>query len=324
MKVWILYEEDMNDASARDAFEVRRLIEEGESLGLEVCVVNPHRCEILVQTPPSREILIDGKSAGLPDILIPRTLINDSKGYRARSVMRHLELLGVRLLNSVDRIDAVVDKLHTHEILASAGIASPPTMLAHYPVNVDMVETQIGFPVVVKTLQGTLGTGVFLAENRQSFLDVMDLISEIGPRTRIILQKFVSTSHGRDLRILVCGGKIVAAMERRAAGSGFKANITTGGTGHAFIPDRKCADLALKTTRALGLDLCGVDLLFTENGDYTVCEANPMPGFKGIETYCNINVPEAIYRFILRKPSLYEKVVMPLFQRSIVRNKMAA
>lgn len=324
MKAWILYENDMKDDSARDAYEVRRLKEEGEKLGVDVKVVNPHHFEILVETPPSREILIDGKPSLLPDVLIPRTLINDSKGYRARSVMRHLELLDVRLLNGTDRIDAAVDKLHTHEVLAASGIASPPTMLARYPVNVDMVETQIGFPVVVKTLQGTLGTGVFLAENRQSFLDVMDLVSEVGPNVRIILQKFVSSSHGRDLRIVVCGGKIVAAMERRAGGNGFKANITTGGTGHPFIPNRECAELALRTARALGLDLCGVDLLFTEGGGYTVCEVNPMPGFKGVETYCKVNVPAAIYAFLLRKTSIYEKIVAPFFGRGGSRLKIAA
>lgn len=323
MKVWILYEDDMNDTAARDSYEVRRLKEEGEKNGHDVRIVNPHRFEILVQTPPSREILIDGVSAALPDILIPRTLINDSKGYRARSAMRHLEMQGVRLLNGVDQIDAVVDKLHTHEILARDGIPSPPTMLARYPVNVDMVESRIGFPVVVKTLQGTLGTGVFLAESRQSFLDVMDLISEIGPGARIILQKFVSASHGRDVRIVVCGGKIVAGMERRAA-SGFKANITTGGTGHVFIPDRAASELALRTAKSLGLDFCGIDLLFTEGGGYTVCEANPMPGFKGIETYCKANVPAAVYAFLMRRPNLYEKIV-PFFRRGALKGaKLAA
>lgn len=324
MKVWILYEDDVNNEASRDAYEVRRLKEEGEKNGHDVRIVNPHRFEVLVQTPPSREILIDGKPSALPDILIPRTLINDSKGYRARSAMRHLEMQGVRLLNGVDEIDAVVDKLHTHEILAREGIPSPPTMLARYPVNVDMVETQIGFPVVVKTLQGTLGTGVFLAENRQSFLDVMDLISEVGPNVRIILQKFVSASHGRDVRIVVCGGRIIAGMERRAAAGGFKANITTGGTGHVFVPDRAAAELALRTTKALGLDFCGVDLLFTEGGGYTICEANPMPGFKGIETYCKVNVPAAVYSFLTRKPNLYDKIV-PFFRRGTIRGtKLAA
>ncbi len=136
MKVWILYEDDVNNEASRDEYEVRRLKEEGEKNGHDVRIVNPHRFEVLVQTPPSREILIDGKPSALPDILIPRTLINDSKGYRARSAMRHLEMQGVRLLNGVDQIDAVVDKLHTHEILAKEGIPSPPTMLARYPVNV--------------------------------------------------------------------------------------------------------------------------------------------------------------------------------------------
>lgn len=314
MKTWILYENDSNNPAERDAYEVRRLVEEGSKAGVDVRIVDPNRFEILVQTPPSREIFIDGAANPLPDMLIPRTLINDTKGYRARSAMRHLEMQGVRLLNGVDCIEAVVDKLHTHEILSREGIPSPTTILARYPVDVDMVESRIGFPVVVKTLQGTLGTGVFLAENRQSFLDVMDLISEIGPSAQIILQKFVAASHGRDVRILVCGGRILAGMERRAASGGFKANITTGGSGYAFIPDRAAADMALKTTKALGLDLCGVDLLFTEDGGYTVCEANPMPGFKGIESCCNVNVPAAVYAFIQRRPSLYDKIV-PFFRR---------
>ena len=107
-------------------------------------------------------------------------------------------------------------------------------------------------------------------------------------------------SHGRDVRLLVVDGKVIAAMERRAVDGGFKSNISTGGQGFAFAPPPEMAELAVSVADVLGLDVAGVDILFDEDG-YRICEANSSPGFQGLEKACGISVPAAIFSAMAAK-----------------------
>jgi gamma-F420-2:alpha-L-glutamate ligase len=90
-------------------------------------------------------------------------------------------------------------------------------------------------------------------------------------------------------------------MERRAADGGFKANFSTGGTVLEFVPDDEAIDLAIRTAQALNIQVAGIDLLFTEDGRYTICEANTFPGFRGLEMACKVNVPQAIFSAMQRR-----------------------
>ena len=118
----------------------------------------------------------------------------------------------------------------------------------------------------------------------------MELVGETNPDLQLIFQKFVSVSKGRDLRLLVVGGEVIAAMERRAQDGGFKANYTSGASVHNFDPDAEAIDIALRTADVLNIDIGGIDLLFKEGGGYTICEANTFPGFKGLEKASGVNV----------------------------------
>lgn len=312
MKIWILCEHENKDSSEPMPYDIGRFVEEGRKKGLQIELRNPSDFELFVDGSSNKKILYNGEPVSVPDFAIPRMLIKDRGGYFPLAIIRHLERMGTRVLNNAYSIERVIDKLHTHQILVEHGIPTPATLLGKFPLNLDMVESRIGFPAVVKTLQGTCGTGVFMAKDRQSFKDVMDLISETSSGIQIIFQKFIEASHGRDLRLLVCGGKVLAAMERRAADGGFKANFSTGGSVQAFIPDRVAVDMALRTSKALGLDFAGVDLLFDEGGGYTVCEANAMPDFKGLESCCNVNVPQAVFNMLLAGRKI-QKGIFPKF-----------
>lgn len=326
MKIWILSEYENKDSSEPMPYDIERFLEEGLKKGLQIELRNPSDFELFVDGASNKTILYNGAPVSVPDFAIPRMLIKDRGGYFPLAVIRHLERMGTQVLNSAYSIERVIDKLHTHQILVEHGISTPATLLGRFPLDLDMVESRIGFPVVVKTLQGTCGTGVFMAKDRQSFKDVMDLIAETSSGVQIIFQKFIEASHGRDLRLLVCGGKVIATMERRAADGGFKANFSTGGSVQSFVPDRVAVDMALRTSRALGLDFAGVDLLFDEGGGYTVCEANAMPGFKGLESCCNVNVPDAVFNMLLAGMG-FRKRIFPMLgiQRfNPFRSKMAA
>ena len=298
MEVWVLYGDDI-ESNADLAFEARRFLREGKKMGIDVKVLKPTQLDILVTQSNRESILVDGQAVSLPDFVFPYFNHND-QGYFALAIVRQLQRLGVHVFNGADVIETVRDKLHTHQILAQSGIDTPDTMLAKFPVNIDLIEENIGFPVVVKTLNGALGIGVFLLENRSAFQDLMELVGETNPNLQLIFQKFVSVSKGRDLRLFVVDGEVVAAMERRAQDGGFKANYSSGATVHEFTPDAEAIDIALRTAEVLNIDIGGIDLLFKEGGGYTICEANTFPGFKGLEKASGTNVAEHILNVMQR------------------------
>ena len=147
----------------------------------------------------------------------------------------------------------------------------------------------------MKTLLGVNGTGVFLIDNHDSFADLMSLIEQTSPNIQLIFQKYIAMSHGRDLRLFVVDGEVVASMERRANDGGFKANYTQGAKVVQFNPDEEAREIAIRTAEILNLQVAGIDLLYDQNG-YTVCEANSFPGFKGLESCTKVNIPQAIFK----------------------------
>ena len=293
MEVWILYGEDI-ESSQDLAYEVRRFIAEGQKMDIKVEVLQPDQFDLLVTEHNRDSILVDGQHRPLPDFVFPY-LAEGDRNFFSFAIIRQLRQLGVPVFNSEDTIEMVGDKLHTHQILAQAEIPTQTTLLGKFPVNLDLVQETIGFPVVVKTRLGSNGSGVFLIEHPNAFSDLMRLIEETNPNIQLIFQQFVAASRGRDLRLFVVKGQVIAAMERRAKEGDFKANYSTGGSVHAFEPDEEAVKLAIKTTEVLDIDVAGVDLLFTENG-YTICEANTFPGFKGLEAATGENIPHHIFQ----------------------------
>ena len=299
MEVWILFNEEIESPSG-EAHEIRRFLAEGKAMGVDVKVYHPEQFDLLVTEEDRGSVLIDGKQRPLPDFVLPRTPPVES-GYFAMAVIRQLQKLGVRVYNDAECIEMVADKLHTHQVLVGAGLPTPVTMLAKFPVNVDLVEKTIGFPVVVKTLLGVNGTGVFLMENRAAFEDLMSLIGQTNPNIQLIFQRFIAKSRGVDIRLFVMNGRVVASMERRAKPGSFKANYSQGGSVSAFIPDEAATELAIKTAEVLGIQVAGIDLLYADDG-YTVCEANTFPGFKGLEQANEgLNMPREIFEEMQRE-----------------------
>ena len=293
MEVWILFNEEIESSSA-EAFEIRRFLSEGREMGIDVKVYHPEQFDLVVDEDNKDTILIDGKPTPLPDFVLPRCYVIDS-GYFSLAVVRQLARQGVRIFNDATSIEMVSDKMHTHQALGESNIPTPKTMLGKFPINIDLIERHIGFPIVVKTLLGVNGSGVFLMEDYDSFSDLMNLIEQTNPNIQLIFQKFIAKSKGRDLRLFVVDGEVVASMERRATDGGFKANYTQGAEVVEFVPDETARELAIKTAEILNLQVAGIDLLYDENG-YTICEANSFPGFKGLESCCDVNIPEVIFK----------------------------
>lgn len=296
MKIWLFFQDKMEE-SVPEYVECLAMKAEAEKRGFEAVIMNPEYIELLVDSSGDWYAMYEGKVLDLPDIIIPRT--GADTAYSSYSVMRFYERLGVTFLNTPRVIETVADKLHTVQVLAAKGMPVPRTMLGTFPPNMEAIEKNLGFPLIVKTLRGMCGGGVFLAETKGQFKDLTDLIMEAngGPNasrnTHFMFQRFVSKSKGRDLRVFVVRGKVEAVMERIAADGSFKANVSKGGSGRAFKLTSEIKELALKIAKELRLDVTGIDLLFDDNG-FVVCEANSSPGFTALNPACNIKAERII------------------------------
>jgi gamma-F420-2:alpha-L-glutamate ligase len=294
MNGWILYKKIVTQIKP-EIYEINRLIEVAKKRGIVMEVLKPEEFELYVTSDDRKSIMVHNKSVSLPDFFLPR--MGADTTYFGLAVIRHLERLGVCTFNSAASVYKVKDKLYTQQILAEQNLPVPKTMLAKFPVDSTRVDKMMGFPVIVKTLSGTQGSGVFLSENKTKFEDLMQLIQAAKSTTNIILQEYIKTSRGRDLRAFVIGGRVVACMERQAHDSSFKANFSRGGQvkAHPITPEIEW--LARESSRILELDIAGIDLLFDE-GHLKICEANSSPAFEGIEKCCDISIPDEIYNYV--------------------------
>ncbi|MGG6311968.1 ATP-grasp domain-containing protein [Paenibacillus macerans] len=302
MQGWIIYKSSANDVKP-ETYEIKRLIEEAEKQGIDVRVLAPEQFELTVTRDDRKSVMVDGEVLQLPHFVLPR--MGAGTNYFALALIRHLERLGVRTFNSAQSIDTVKDKLFTQQILAEYNLPVPKTMLIRSKVNVDLVDKHLGFPVVVKTISGSQGSGVFLAETQSKFIDLLEMINAYKENATMILQEFVESSRGMDLRVLTIGGRAVAAMKRSSGNDSFKANFSRGGFVEPYEINPEIEWLALETSRLLNLDIAGIDLLF--DGDhYKICEANSSPGFEGLESCCQVNIAEEIYNFLRVRLNVFE------------------
>lgn len=216
-----------------------------------------------------------------------------------------LERTGLRLFNRHSAIRDCDDKMQTYLALAGAGIATPKTLaglLCYSPdekvneASVIRVEEEIGYPVIVKESFGSLGKGVYMAQNRAELLGIMEKL-KCRPH---LFQRAVKASLGRDIRVIVIGGKAFSAMERKSK-TDFRSNIELGGVGTPFPLNEKLTDICEKTAKRLGLDYCGIDILIDEDGTPLLCEVNSNAFFGGLERVTGVNVAGAYARHIVEE-----------------------
>jgi len=290
MNGWILHK------NITVQYENRRLIDAADAANIALEIVAPNDIDLVVTRAGRKSVRVRGEETTLPDFILPRT--GSETSYFALAVMRHFERLGVHTFNDAEAIECVKDKLFSQQVLAASDLPVPKTMLVKHPPDVDFVEQNIGFPLVIKTLAGTHGKGVFLADDRLRFIDLMELIAATAPTANIILQEFIGYAYGRDLRVIVVGGRAVGCMKRVAADGSFKTNISRGSHAEAYDPTENVEWIAMEATRVLNLDIAGVDLLFDGEDQFRICEVNSAPQFKGLESLGTADIAEQIIRYI--------------------------
>jgi len=293
MNGWILYKNPIEES-----WETNKLVEEFTKQNIKVRVVNPNDVDIFVDRDDRKSIIVGGKPRALPDFVIPRT--GSGTTYFIKAIIRHLERLGVTLINGSNAIDTVKDKLYTQQVLGESNLPVPKTLLVRHPIKLEWVEKNLTFPVIIKTLSGSFGAGVFLAEDKKQFRQLLKMAEITKKSYNIIVQEFIKDSWGKDLRVFVLNGKVVGCMMRQSTDEDFRANITRGGEGIPYQIDDNIEWLGGESARLLGLDIAGVDLLF-DNGGYKICEVNSSPGFEGMDRFTHTNIAEDIVNFVKHK-----------------------
>jgi ribosomal protein S6--L-glutamate ligase len=203
---------------------------------------------------------------------------------------------GVFPANESQAITRSRDKLRSLQLLARDGVGLPVTGFAHSTKDIDgLIEIAGGAPLVVKLIEGTQGVGVILAETKKAAEAVIEAFR--GLKAHILVQEFIKEAGGTDIRCFVVGGRVVAAMQRRAAPGEFRSNLHRGGTAEPIkiTPEERAA--ARKATKTMGLNVAGVDILRSNHGP-VVMEVNSSPGLEGIERATGIDVAGKIIEFI--------------------------
>ncbi len=290
---WILYKKDPED------YEIKRLKEEFENKNIEINVYKPNEIDVYVDRDNKRSIIVNGKYIKeLPNFVFPRT--GSGTTYHCSAVLRHLEKMSITIINDSAAINLVKDKLFSQQVFAAADLPTPKTMLVKHPVNINLVLKIIGLPIVIKTLSGSFGTGVFLANDKKEFNNFIQWTETTNKNYSIILQEFIKDSHGKDLRVMVVGGRVIGCILRKSTGDDFRANINIGGTAEEYKTTREIEWVSLEASKLCNLDVAGVDLLF--DGDhFKICEINSAPGFKGYEKYTNKNIAKELVDYICIK-----------------------
>lgn len=273
-------------------YSTRRLREAALHRGHDVTVVDYLRCYMGI-TARQPKVWYRGDEVS-PDAVIPR--IGATYTFYGAAVVRQFEMAGIFTLNDSQAIARSRDKLRSMQLLSRAGVGLPTTGFAHSTQDIDgLLEVVGGPPVVVKLLEGTQGLGVVLAETRKAAESVISAFRQLD--ANILVQEFIKEAKGEDIRALVIGGKVVAAMKRHAPPGEFRSNLHRGGRAEAIKLSRAERATAVRAARTMELNVAGVDMIQSESGPM-VLEVNSSPGLEGIEAASGVDIADAVVEFI--------------------------
>ncbi|RXJ95446.1 30S ribosomal protein S6--L-glutamate ligase [Arcobacter sp. AHV-9/2010] len=274
-------------------YSTKRLYEEALNKGWEVRVIDYLKCTIEIM---KNELVVnyEGEVLKVPDAIIPR--IGASRTFFGAAIVRHFEMQDVFSTTGNLALTRSRDKLRSLQVLSKNGVDLPRTVFASNKSNAkDVIALSGGTPLVLKILEGTQGVGVVLVDSKKAAKSVLDAF--YGMDVNLLVQEYIEEANGADIRVFIVGGEVVAAMRRQGAEGDFRSNLHQGGNASIYNLNRKEKTTALAAARAMGLGVCGVDMIISKRGPL-VMEVNSSPGLEGIEKSTNINIAQKIINYI--------------------------
>ena len=280
-------------------YSTKRLKEVAERRGHQVDIIKYKNCYVSIDDK-NPKVMYKGNEVKGYDVFIPRIASHMTK--YGTSVVRQLETSNPRafFMNKSIAITRARDKLRSTQLLAKAGVTIPKTVFSRNSTDIDNLLEEIGgTPAIIKLARGTHGNGVVLAETKKaakSVLQAFYLTNSDG--TNVLLQEFIKESAGTDIRAFVVGSQVVASMKRQSLDDDFRSNLHKGGLGEPIKLTTEEKRMAVKSAKAMGLLVAGVDLMRSNRGPL-VLEVNASPGF-GIEKITYRDIASKIIDYIER------------------------
>ncbi len=267
-------------ASNEALYSNQRLMEAGNERGHEMLFLNAKQCYMKLDALEPEAHYRGGIVLSHLDAVITR--IRPSITFYGTALARQFESMGIYTSNSSTAITQSRDKLFALQLMLKGGINIPTTGFANSPMDTnDLIDMVGGAPLIVKLLEGTQGRGVVLAETKKAAESVINAFTSL--KANLLVQKFIKEADGKDLRCFVIDGKVVAAIERKAAHGEFRANLHLGGTASVVKITAEERAVAVKAAKILGLHVAGVDIIRSQSGPLLL-EVNSSPGLEGIES----------------------------------------
>ena len=277
-------------------YSTLRLVEAARERGHSVRVLDPLRCYMKIG-PDGFDMHYKSRVLTDYDAVLPR--IGASITRYGTAVLRQFEMMNVYTPNGSDAVLRARDKLRCHQLLARQGIGLPTTVFGDNPDDTNDLIAMLGKPPhVIKLNEGTQGAGVILTERLSSSRSVIEALR--GLYATFLVQEFIAESNGADVRCFVVGGRVVAAMRRKARAGEFRSNLHRGGSATKVTLSSAETDTAIRAAKVMGLNVAGVDLLRSRRGPL-VLEVNSSPGLEGIETTTGVDVAGEVVDYMAQR-----------------------
>jgi len=307
MKIHILTFGNFDNASGVTKTDLRLLMEAGKRLGHEIEIISSTDCQ-LTFSKEGPGILIKGKTLkelGVKRLLVRANFLGTNVEFRT-AVIKQFQIAGVAVINNHLAVLRAKNKLRTMQSLGKGKIPMPKTFMISSKEYIDDAVKYIGkFPMILKTVTGSHGSGVSIVESKRGLRSVVELIMRNEGPEPLMLQEYVRESKGKDIRVFIVGKRILAAMERIATKKGeFRSNFHLGGRVRVAEMSRKEKDVAFSAVKAIGLDMAGVDILRTNDGP-KVLEVNANPGLEGITQASGRDIAGEIIKYTVK----FKKVI---------------
>jgi ribosomal protein S6--L-glutamate ligase len=276
-------------------YSTKRLIDAARERGHDAQVINHAKCYMALEGKNPHIYVGDHMIEDL-DAIIPR--IGASVTFYGSSIIRQFEMQNVFTTLSSLALMRSRDKLRSLQILTKAGIETPRTAFAKYPGDIkNLIKLIGGAPLVIKLLESTQGKGVVLAETQKAAQSVIEAF--YGLDANIIVQEFIKEARAEDIRAFVVDGKVVGAMKRTGQKGEFRSNLHKGGVAEPVNLTRTEKSRAIRSAKALNLNVAGVDLLRSDRGPLVI-EVNSSPGLEGIEQATGNDIAGEIIQYVER------------------------
>lgn len=291
MKIWIL-DNDRN----RTAHGAKRIIEEAQKRNINLEYVAIEDIELIIDWDLEERLFIKNEKTKLPDIVIPRM----DSSYQIKSIIDFLENAWVKIINSNNARLLANDKFLSLQKLALNRLPVPKTILLKGMPNIDFIEKQLNYPIILKKLDWHGWKWIIKVKDRWELEDILEMLEEslVKLNKVLLLQEYIWEKAWQDLRIFLVWWRVIASMLRKWKDWDFKANFSGWWSVSNHEVNEKEEILAIEATNLIWLDICWVDLLFDKDNWYRICEVNASPWFKWLEEATWLNIAGEILNYI--------------------------